>query len=96
MGNLQEAASRRIARHVGNSKAETERGEIESAALPIGNPCQRIKWNGDEILKTLLQGLGLPGYMDEIREPLRLTDVASHPSSVGFPANRPSMKALLR
>ena len=46
-------------------------------------------------LKTLPQGLGLLGYMNEIREPLRLTDIASHPSSVGFPEDHPPMKNLL-
>ena len=46
-------------------------------------------------LKTLPQGLGLLGYMNEIREPLRLTDIASHPRSVGFPENHPPMKTFL-
>ena len=41
------------------------------------------------------QGLGLLGYMNEIREPLRLSDIASHPSSVGFPENHPPMKTFL-
>ena len=48
-----------------------------------------------ERLKTLPQGLGLLGHMNEIREPLRLTDIASHPSSVGFPENHPAMKTFL-
>ena len=48
-----------------------------------------------EHLKTLPQGLGLLGYMNEIREPLRLSDIASHPSSVGFPENHPPMKTFL-
>ena len=48
-----------------------------------------------EHLNTLPQGLGLLGYMNEIREPLRLTDIASHTSSVGFPENHPPMKTFL-
>ena len=48
-----------------------------------------------ERLKTLPQGLGLLGYMNEIREPLRLADIASHSSSVGFPENHPTMKTFL-
>ncbi len=48
-----------------------------------------------EHLKTLPKGLGLLGYMNEIREPLRLTDIASHSSSVGFPENHPPMKTFL-
>ena len=48
-----------------------------------------------ELLNTAPQGLGLLGYMNEIREPLRLADIASHPSSVGFPENHPPMKTFL-
>ncbi len=48
-----------------------------------------------ERLTTLPQGLGLLGHMNEIREPLRLADIASHPSSVGFPDNHPPMKTFL-
>ena len=48
-----------------------------------------------ELLKVSPQGLGLLGHMNEIREPLRLADIASHPSSVGFPANHPPMKTFL-
>ena len=48
-----------------------------------------------EHLKTLPQGLGLLGYMNEVREPLRLSDIAGHPSSVGFPENHPPMKTFL-
>ena len=48
-----------------------------------------------EGLKVLPKGLGLLGYMNEIREPLRLADISSHPSSVGFPENHPPMKTFL-
>ena len=48
-----------------------------------------------ELLNTSPQGLGLLGYMNEIREPLRLADISSHPSSVGFPENHPPMKTFL-
>ena len=48
-----------------------------------------------ERLDTLPRGLGLLGHLNEIREPLRLTDVASHPNSVGWPQNHPPMKTFL-
>ena len=48
-----------------------------------------------EHLDTSPRGLGLLGYMDEIREPLRLSDISSHSSSVGFPDNHPPMKTFL-
>ncbi len=48
-----------------------------------------------ERLKVLPKGLGLLGYMNEIREPLRLADISSHPSSVGFPEGHPPMKTFL-
>ncbi len=48
-----------------------------------------------EHLNTLPQGLGLLGHMNEIREPLTLSDIASHPNSVGFPENHPPMKTFL-
>ena len=48
-----------------------------------------------EILDTLPKGLGLLGYINEIREPLRLSDISSHPNSIGFPENHPPMKTFL-
>ena len=48
-----------------------------------------------ERLNVLPKGLGLLGYMNEIREPLRLADISSHPNSVGFPENHPPMKTFL-
>lgn len=39
----------------------------------------------------LPHGRGLLGELIEHPVPLRLTDIASHPSSVGFPANHPPM-----
>ena len=48
-----------------------------------------------ERLKVMPQGLGLLGYMNEIREPLRLADISSHANSVGFPENHPPMKTFL-
>ena len=48
-----------------------------------------------QLLNTSPKGLGLLGHMNEIREPLRLADIASHPSSVGFPENHPPMKTFL-
>ena len=40
-------------------------------------------------------GYGLLGYLSELRWPLRLQDISSHPRSVGFPANHPPMKTFL-
>ena len=48
-----------------------------------------------ERLNTSPQGLGLLGHMNEIGEPLRLSDISRHPSSVGFPDNHPPMKTFL-
>ena len=48
-----------------------------------------------ERLDVLPKGLGLLGYMNEVREPLRLADISSHSSSVGFPENHPPMKTFL-
>ena len=46
-------------------------------------------------LRNLPKGLGLLGYMNEIREPLRLQDIASHPRSIGFPEGHPPMRTFL-
>ena len=43
----------------------------------------------------LPKGLGLLQYLNEIDEPLRLADIASHPRSVGFPKGHPSMVTFL-
>ena len=46
-------------------------------------------------LGALPKGLGLLGYLSEIEGPLRLAEIASHPSSVGFPVGHPPMKTFL-
>ena len=43
----------------------------------------------------LPKGLGLLKHLNEIEEPLRLADIASHPRSVGFPKDHPPMKTFL-
>ena len=43
----------------------------------------------------LPKGLGLLQYLNEIEEPLRLADIATHPRSVGFPQGHPPMKTFL-
>ena len=48
-----------------------------------------------QLLGNLPQGRGILGYLNEIREPLRLADLASHPQSSGFPENHPPMKTFL-
>ena len=44
---------------------------------------------------NLPKGLGLLRYLNEVEEPLRLADIASHPRSVGFPKSHPPMKTFL-
>ena len=46
-------------------------------------------------LRDLPKGLGLLGYLNELQEPLRLQDIASHPKSVGFPEGHPPMRTFL-
>lgn len=48
-----------------------------------------------EMIGSPPNGLGLLGYLNEIQEPLRLRDIASHPRSIGFPENHPSMATFL-
>ena len=43
----------------------------------------------------LPKGLGLLGHLNEIAGSLRLTDIAGHARSVGFPKNHPPMKTFL-
>lgn len=40
-------------------------------------------------------GLGLLGHLNEVHGPVRIADIAQHPSSVGFPANHPPMKTFM-
>ncbi|MFJ9419419.1 PP2C family protein-serine/threonine phosphatase [Streptomyces sp. NPDC101227] len=40
-------------------------------------------------------GRGVLGHLIHHPEPLRVTDIASHPSSVGFPPGHPNMRTLL-
>ena len=39
--------------------------------------------------------MGILDYLNEIREPLRLADLTSHPRLVGFPENLPPTKTFL-
>ena len=48
-----------------------------------------------QMLGSLPQGSGMLGYLNEIREPLRLADLTRHSQSVGFPENHPPMKTFL-
>ena len=41
------------------------------------------------------QGMGLLGYLNKVKGPLRLDDMTSHPESVGLPENHPPMKTFL-
>ena len=66
-----------------------ESGQVESVAAS--------GLTDDEIQQVSNQpaGLGLLGCLNEAREPVRIADIASHPSSAGFPANHPPMKTFL-
>ena len=41
------------------------------------------------------KAIGLLGHLRDIHRPLRLSDIADHPTSVGFPKNHPQMKSFL-
>ena len=41
------------------------------------------------------KAVGLLGHLRESREPLRLRNLADHPTTVGFPANHPKMKSFM-
>ena len=51
--------------------------------------------NQRELMDTLPKGLGVLGYLNEVEGPVRLSDIATHPSSVGLPPNHPPMKTFL-
>ena len=46
-------------------------------------------------LGDLPKGLGLLQYLNEVEEPLRLANIASHSRSVGFPKGHPTMRTFL-
>ncbi len=48
-----------------------------------------------QLLGDLPKGLGILGYLNELREPLRLADLTQHPKSAGFPERDPPMKTFL-
>lgn len=41
------------------------------------------------------QGLGILGWLQELQEPLRLTELSAHAKSSGFPERHPPMKTFL-
>ena len=47
------------------------------------------------LLPNKPKGIGLLGFLINRQTPLRLDDISSHPSSVGFPPNHPPMKSFL-
>ena len=47
------------------------------------------------LLGDLPKGLGILGFLNEIREPLRLADLTQHPKSIGFPEHHPPMRTFL-
>ena len=46
-------------------------------------------------IKYTPRGTGLLGYLNKTREPVRLSNIASHPECAGFPENHPPMKTFL-
>ena len=64
-------------------------GGIETLITSGVTPEERPRF-GD-----LPKGLGLLKYLNEIEGPLRLANIAGHPSSVGFPEGHPPMKTFL-
>ena len=47
-------------------------------------------------MSNMPSGVGIPGHLNEIEGPLRLTDTSRHPKSAGFPEDHPPMKRFLR
>ena len=66
-----------------------DHGEIETLLTCGISPEQRRRMNYTP------RGLGILGYLSEVEGPLRLSDIATHPRSVGFPENHPPMKSFL-
>ena len=50
---------------------------------------------GIEAIKAKPKVAGLLGFLNEVEGPMRLRDIARHPSSIGFPEGHPSMKSFL-
>ena len=69
--------------------AVADSGEIETLITSGITPEDRPRFG------ELPEGLGLLQYLNEIEEPLRLADIASHPRSVSFPKGHPPMKTFL-
>ncbi len=72
-------------------------------ALAIFNEASRVQefvthgisQEAQKRIGKLPEGLGILGLLHETQKPLRLTDLAKHPSSVGFPPHHPPMKTFL-
>ncbi|MFK0293290.1 GAF domain-containing protein [Streptomyces sp. NPDC090442] len=61
-----------------------------SQFLPVGMPAELIS-----LIGRTPCGHGILGELIRNPEPLRLTDLSSHPHSYGFPANHPPMRTFL-
>ena len=48
-----------------------------------------------ELMTQTPRGLGLLGYVNEVKTPVRVKNLASHPASVGLPPNHPPMNTFL-
>ena len=54
-----------------------------------------ISHEQQQLMTQAPQGLGLLGYVNEVRTPVRVKDLSSHPASVGLPQNHPPMNTFL-
>ncbi|KJY27011.1 GAF domain-containing protein, partial [Streptomyces sp. NRRL S-495] len=61
-----------------------------SQFVPVGIPDDRV-----ELIGELPSGHGVLGELIRHPEPLRLTRIADHPASYGFPAHHPPMNTFL-
>src|SRR6058998_2173595 len=62
---------------------------------PVGLRGHRIDQATRAAIGSLPEGEGLLGELITYPTPLRLTNIADHSASVGFPANHPPMRSFL-
>ena len=64
-------------------------GEIESVAA------SGLTQDQEQLVCRQPSGLGLLGYLNEVRQPVRIADISRHPGSAGFPGIHPPIKTFL-
>lgn len=82
------------ARNVANAKYAAlgvfdEDGVVETFTTSGISAAERAR------IGPLPHGLGLLGFLQHEKQPLRLRDIAAHPASVGFPKNHPPMRSFV-